>query len=279
MLCQDFLPSPALQEYIKCYHIRHFLFSDVTSIPFKPYAARPEQTLAFYPRGRERVEYAASNKIIERPQSTIIGQYSERTNRHLEGLEFLTFIINFQPGALYRITGIPFHELTNTFIDGEAVFSKEIRQVNERLNSTDDYQEMIEIVEKFLMGLVHDIKRDRHPIDSVTNYLLEHPHNTSLLDLSRKSFLCTRQFERKFKERMGINPKTFIRIARLNKAFRLKYHHPLQDWLSIALICGYHDYQHLVKDFQVFAGVTPAAYYLEDTKSPERLFGLRDSSL
>jgi hypothetical protein len=34
-------------------------------------------------------------------------------------------------------------ELTNSFVDAEAVFSKEIRLVNERLSSTGDYLEMI----------------------------------------------------------------------------------------------------------------------------------------
>lgn len=279
MLCQDFLPSPPLRQFVKCYHLRHFIFSEAINSPFKPYAPRPEQTLAFYPRGYERVEHVASGKIIQRPRSIIMGQYVERTNRHLGGLEFFTFLVNFQPGVLYRLMGIPFHELTNSFVDAEAILHKELRLVNERLNSTDDYQEMIAIVETFLLHIVQTVKIDAHPIDTVTNRLIERPEDLSVLQLAERSFFSTRQFERRFKQRMGVSPKLFTRIARVTKAFRIKYNRPDLDWLSIALQCGYHDYQHLAKDFQDLAGATPTAYLLDDNKAPERYFGLRDSSM
>jgi AraC-like DNA-binding protein len=280
MVGKSCLPCPPLREYIKSYQLWHFVFSDPTNLPFKPYAPRPEQAIVFCPRGCEFVEHVSSNKIIKRPRSYIMGQYVERTNRHIGSADFIGLLVNFQPGVLFRITGMPYCELANTFVDAEAVFSKDIRLVNERLNSTSDYNEMIEIVENFLLHLVHDVKRDPQPLDTVANLIIEHPESTSLLQLARESFLCSRQFERKFKERMGISPKLFARIARANKAFRIKYYHPHEDWLRIALACGYHDYQHLVKDFQDFAGLTPAAYLSEDlTNAPERFFGQRDSSL
>jgi AraC-like DNA-binding protein len=279
MICHDFLPSAPLRAYVKYYHLRHFVFSDSTSLPFKPYAPRPEQTLCFYPRGYELVEYVTSKKMIKRPRSFIMGQYVERTNRHLGTADFMVFLVEFQPGVLYRITGIPFCELTNTDIDAEAIFSNPIRLVNERLNSTDSYEEMIQIVEQFLLSLVCNMKRDVHALDTVANLIVTHPQNTKIVQLARDAFLCSRQFERKFKERHGVSPKLFSRIARLNKAIRIKYNHASEDWLSIALDCGFHDYQHLVKDFQDFTGVTPMIYFLEDNKAPETFFGLRDSSL
>jgi len=278
MICQDFLPSPPLRDFIKGYHLRHFSFPQAATSPLKPYAPRPDQQMAFYPRGHELVEHITPHKLIPRPRSIITGQYTERTNRHLSGQDFLVLLVDFQPGVLYRITGIPFHELTNTFIDAEAVFAKEIRLVNERLNSCDDYPEMIDIVERFLMGLVRGIKRDSHSLDSLTSLLIERPEQASIIRLAEDACLCPRQFERLFIQRMGVAPKLFSRIARLHKAYRIKYNQPTLDWLSIALACGYHDYQHLAKDFQRFAGVTPNTYFLEDGMAPERLFGLSDSS-
>jgi AraC-like DNA-binding protein len=279
MVCQAFLPSIELREYIQCYQLRHFVFIDAAHLPFKPYAPRPEQTLVFSPRGYEVVEHVQTKTFIKRPQSYMMGQYVERTNRHLGATDCLIILVNFQPGVLYRITGIPFYQLTNQSIDAEAVFSTEIHMVNQRLSSTDDYAEMIRIIETFLLKLVQSIKREAHPLDVVANLMTSSPENTSVLQLAQSSFLGTRQFERKFKERMGISPKLFTRIARLTKAFRLKYKDPDLDWLTIALWCGYEDYQHMAKDFQAFAGENPTTYFLEDYKAPERYFGLRDSSM
>jgi hypothetical protein len=186
MIGQAFLPSPALREYVKSYQLWHLVFANEANLPFKPYAPRPEQALVFCPRGYELVEHVASSKIIKRPRAFVMGQYTERTNRHLGSADFIILLINFQPGVVFRITGIPFFELTNTFIDAEDIFSSEIRRVNERLSSTSDYKEMIEIVEKFLFHLIKAIKRDVHPLDAVTNLIIERPENSSVMQLAKK---------------------------------------------------------------------------------------------
>ena len=90
--------------------------------------------------------------------------------------------------------------------------------------------------------------------------------------------LSPRQFYRKFSERVGIGPKVFEKVVRFQKAFFLKNANPHLDWLSIALSCGYYDYQHLSKDYKAFTNMTPAGFCEVDTKAPERTFGLVEIS-
>lgn len=279
MICQEFVPQPQLRHFVQSYQLRHFTFGSGTYIPFKPYAPRPEQTLAFFPRGSESEENLVTNTMIKRPRSAIIGQYSQRTNRHLNGPEFCVLLVNLKPGVLYRLINVPFTELTNTFINAEDILPKEIRRVNERLSSAESTEEMIGIVEKLLLHLTSNIIKDAHAIDAVTNLLIQRPEDSSVLALAEASCFSPRQFERLFKERTGISPKLFTRIARMTKAFSIKYNHPGLDWLSIALYCKYHDYQHLARDFKDLAGVTPTTYMKEENDAPERQFGLPDSSL
>jgi AraC-like DNA-binding protein len=279
MICKDFLPAPELREFIQCYHLRHFVFSSQDHPIVKPYAPRPEHTLAFYPHGFESVYLPPSDKLIKRPASALIGQPAERTDRYLGGAEFLVFLVNFEPGALFRLTGLPSWELADTFIDAESIFLSAITLVNERLNSATNYREMIGIVDRFLYSLVKKVKKDSHPLDQVTRHLISNPENTRIVSLAESSFLSSRQFERRFKERTGISPKLFTQIARLTKALKIKYNAPGLDWLSVALQCGYNDYQHLAKDYQKLAGISPTGYLLEESAAPERQFGFRDSSL
>jgi len=273
MISKSFLPCPALRDYIQLYHMRHFEFDGKSPLPFKPFPPRAEHCIEFYPRQPEITEYISDNHQYKRSCSSIKGQFTVRINRHILQ-DFLYIGVDLQPGALFRLTNIPLYELNNTFIDAESVFGSEIRRVNRRLNSTASYDEMIQIIESFFLTLVGKIKTAEHPVDQVARIILHHPENLSLDWLSRQACLCPRQFERKFKLHIGICPKTFARIARMHNTYKMHYLHPTEDWLSIALASGYHDYQHMVRDYREFANTTPTALFQADDKAPERYLGM-----
>jgi len=270
------LPSPALREYVRLYQIVGFEFKDALTVPSKPYWPRPENYLTFYPRDLERVSYLDGDQPQDKPRSTIIGQPCIVTHRQV-GRDFLAFQVVFQAGALFRLSRIPANELTNSFVDAEAVFSGEIKLVNERLSSTDNHLEMVAIVEDFLWYLIRGATYQRHPVDEAGHFLLQNPRNVSLDWLADQTCVSRRQFYRQFVERMGVSPKCYSRIVQFDNAVKLKNAQPHKDWLSIALELGYYDYQHLVRDFKEFTGLTPTAFYLQDSKAPERTFGHRET--
>ena len=270
-------PSPALREYVRLYQIVGFSFASTVAVPIKPYWPRPENYLAFHPRNPIVVEQTNGIKETWKPRSLLIGQPTWITNRQPLH-DFILFQIVFQPGALFRLTGIPAHELTNTFVDAEAVFPPEIHLVNERLSSTDDHLEMIAIVEDFLMYLVRRRRMSQFrycslPIDKVSQFLLQNPSPFLLDWLADQACLSTRQFYNLFVQRMGIRPKMYARIARFDQTVKLKNAQPQKDWLSIALEYGYYDYQHLVRDYKEFTKLTPTEFAQKESHAPERAFG------
>lgn len=276
------LPSPALRDYVRLLQVIRLDFSAATVVPFKPYWPRPENCLAFYPRDTETVEYADSGRRVSKARSALIGQPTVVTNRYV-GRHFFLIQVVFQPGALFRLTGLPVHELTNTFVDAEAVFSTELRLVNDRLSSTDDYREMIGIVETFLQRLIRCrtgpySRYDDLPIDRVTQHLLNTPPGQAPMRsvdwLAKEACLSTKQFYRKCVERMGISPKCYDRIIRFDQAVKINNAQPAKDWLSIAVDLGYYDYQHLVRDFKEFTTLTPTAFARQEGQAPERAFGI-----
>jgi len=182
--------------------------------------------------------------------------------------------IVLQPSALYLLTGIPAQELTNTFIDAEDVWGKEIRMVHEQMCNTDGVEEVIRIAELFLERLIRRPKYSLQGIDKVSAVILNQNRSLSMDKLAADSCLSNRQFQRRFTERTGIGPKLFDKVVRFEKAFFMKNANPHLDWLSIALACGYYDYQHLAKDYKYFTNLTPTGFYELDTKAPERTFGV-----
>lgn len=134
MLLNEIKPSPFLSNYIRIYRIVHFHFPAGIALPFKVYPPRPEHCLQFYPKDTETVENSGKNLVIAGKKATLLGQHTIVNHRYV-GREFLAFQVVFQPGALYKITGIPSVELTNAYLDAEEILGTGTRLVNEQLFS------------------------------------------------------------------------------------------------------------------------------------------------
>jgi len=276
MIFKDILPIEPLRGIVDHYRTRHFLIpKNITTVP-KPFPSKPEQCIAFYPRGYELTEVYALNSRFTKPRSVISGQYTSRIDRSSGTNEYLMIQVVFRPGALHKLTGIPFHELVNQHIDLEDLFYKEARQINEHLCNCEGYDEMIGVIEEFLFFLIKKQKIDTRPADEVFPLIALQPTRFSLKWLASQACLSPRQFERKAYDYLGIGPQLFARIARFNQSYEMKEKNKKLDWLSIAVACGYHDYQHLVRDYLAFASATPTRLFQADSGSLEKVLGLKD---
>jgi AraC-like DNA-binding protein len=275
MLLKDFLPSPALADFVRFIGIVHFVFSKDQKIPPKAFSPRPGESLYFFPKDPEYVTYPGEIEKAKRPPAFIMGQHTLLTQRYV-GHEFMAVVVQFQPGALYHLTAIPTYEFANTYLDAETVFPKDIRFVNEQLNNANCYEELLAIVESYLLKLISQSKKKMHGIEMAAKILLNKEEQYSISRLAKETCFCLKQFERKFEERMGVSPSLFSRISRFDRTFKMKNAHPEKDWLSIAVHCGYHDYQHLARDYKAFTGYTPASFFTREEQAPERILHLHE---
>ncbi|GAB3341603.1 helix-turn-helix domain-containing protein [Larkinella ripae] len=266
---------PGLQQFVLRYEVVRFVFGKNVAPPTKYFAPRPEQSLTFYPRDPQRFRYVDKGTIVTYPHAIVHGMHTVPIYRY-GGHDFLAIRIVFQPGALYRLTGIPSPELSNTFVDAEAIWSSAIRIVSQRLNSCNNMTEMLQIIESFLVNVVHAFRKQHHAVDVISTLILNQREHISLDQLADLSCLSVRQFIRKFEERIGLSPKQFDRIARFDKAFRMRNKYPSLDLLSIAVSCGYYDYQHFAKDCKELTYLAPTSFFEEDLKAAEHVFGLRE---
>ncbi len=274
MILKDFLPNEALREFIQCYRICHFEFDKADNVPVKASAPKPENILHFFLRDFWAVQRPGEEKYIH-PPMVLIGQRTTLINQ-LTGNSFINVHIVFQPTAVFRLTGIPAHELTDQHLDASLIFPKDIQFILEELQHSKGYSEMLAIIERFSFELVRRSRKDKLPLDAVSSQMIQKGGNASLDKLADAACLCTKQFKRNFQESVGVNPKTYGKIIRFNRAYNLKNAYPHKDWLGIAIECGYYDYQHLVKDYKEFTGLTPPEYYLLESRAPERILGLTD---
>ena len=272
MLLNEIKPSPYLSEYIRLYRIIDFQFPSTATVPCKAYPPRPEHCLQFMIKDPEIITYPGSEVKTVSQSAIFMGPHTNLLLRY-PGREMLALQVIFQPGAVYQLTHFSSDEFTNKYLDSELIFGTCTRKVHEQLSAAKNHAACISLVEQFLMDLIKRINHKKHPVDEVSKSMIYEMDKYSLDKFLKEACLSHRQVDRKFKERIGLAPKQFLQMSRFDKAFRMKNRFPQKDWLSIALYCGYYDYQHLVKDYKEFTGYTPTQFFAIDNAAPERMLG------
>lgn len=274
MIIRDFLPNPVFSEFIQCYRIVHFDFMGVEVVPFKAYTPKPEVCLHFFLHDQEEVEMMNSQKTSYNFPVVLTGQQTSLMKRYV-GRDFLNFQIVFQPTSMFRFTGIPSFEFTDHYLDAELILPKDdIRTIYGLLQDAKSYSQMLLIVDKFIADLIINSRKAAQRLDFVSQLMVQRWAKISLDNLAKDSCLCSKQFERKFYERVGIHPTMYAKIIRFNRTFNFKNAFPKKDWLEIAIFCGYYDHQHLDKNYKEFTGYTPNKLHDLENISPERRLGL-----
>lgn len=271
MLLKDFAPHAALHEFVQCYRIVHFDFCPGTQMPGKAYPPKPEHCLHFVLR--DPLSIAKNGTVSTLSSMFVSGQQSTLTHKY-SGRDFLDLQIVFQPGAIFRLTGTPAHLLYNCYVPATDIFPSFIAETMETLREAKSYAALVAELEHFVRKLCTRSIIHRHPIERAGKRLIEAHGNLSIEQLAEESCLSIKQFKRSFYERVGLNPKTYARIVRFNRAYNMKNKHPEVDWLSVSLFCGYSDYQHLAKSYKDFTGQTPPELHKLENLSPENVLGI-----
>jgi AraC-like DNA-binding protein len=257
MTLQKISPSPLMREYIRHYEYREIATQDRVAV--RPLPARPEQLLQFHLLGQFEVfDYRAGRPSLV-PSAIIVGPQTYRVADLLLKGRFLVFVIVFQPTGFHRLFGLPMGELTDRACEASDLIGSKAQFLHERLHKSTSLREMVRAAEDFLLAKVA-VAQPFHPVQNAAAYVLTHNGQINLDSLVLRSGLSQRQFERKFTEQVGVSPKLYSRIVRLNYALRLKQQRPNLQWTDVTYEAGYFDQMHLVKDFKSLAGETPSRF-------------------
>jgi AraC-like DNA-binding protein len=250
-------PHPALKGFIKSFwYLR--IKSDTPLLPINA-VPNPEQCLYFYPKSKPQARFQGDN-VQTAARASIFGQGTKDGQVQVPQ-DYLMFKIMFQAGGFYRLFGTPMTLFTDTPEDSEAVFGKEMSDVREQIEQTEDFNKMVQITENYFFIKLKQVKINALPIDAVMQQLNWEHQN--LDTLARQACLSSRQFERKFLERIGVSPKFYGRIVRFNTAMKGRMQQPNKSLMHIAYDYGYFDHNHLLRDFKQFTGSLPTQFDLE----------------
>lgn len=172
------------------------------------------------------------------------------------------FGVRFLPGAASAFIDARAHELEDRAVDLDDLTKAGSWHLGERIAEARDHAARCQLVTDFLLEprarrRAADV-RLRHAVRAI-----RHSHGAlPIAVLARNLGVSERTLERLFREQVGVRPKVYARIARMEWTTEIAQGHPASQ-AALATLAGYADEPHLLREFRSLAGITPGALLAE----------------
>ncbi len=127
--------------------------------------------------------------------------------------------VDFHPGGLYRLLGIPMKYLFDGGFNALDVLGNKMHGINEQFLDAPDIDTSKGIVEKFLLKKCNHLKTSL-PFDMAMRELMRNNGNFPIEKIASLACLSFRQFERKCIERIGMRPKSLALVYEMRVPIR-----------------------------------------------------------
>ena len=247
-------PAPELSLYIK-----HYLVLENNTLNGVVHRLIPDGNpgIVFHYETPLLQNAGGNTPYIQQPKSFIYGQVTATIDLISEGRIGMIVVV-LQPYTLNALTKTPAHHLTNTNRSLREIWGQQGSQLEKAVLSTRDTHARLALIETFLAGKLQ-IAPDPVVKNSI-DWMKAHPDSASINELLTQLPIGERQLERAFKAHVGVSPKLYANMIRM-QFFLKSMCRPGEDNLtSLAYGSGFYDQAHLVRTFKNKSGITPGRY-------------------
>jgi AraC-like DNA-binding protein len=193
------------------------------------------------------------------PDYTIIGLYTRPYEVQFRSLVNV-FGIRFKPEGIFNLFGVPASLFSERFEDMEAVLGCYFREYCSKLRETNDTGKQIILTRSYLLNQL----QKNYPEQTYLNYAADMIRDLNSIErvdeLPGKVYISRRQLEREFMYKIGVTPKQYMRIARLNAINRYLQANSNLSLGALSYEAGFSDQAHLTREFKSLVGVPPAKF-------------------
>jgi AraC-like DNA-binding protein len=217
------------------------------------------------PRSTERLLPMATMELVVRlgggkPGGGVSGPHSEVFFLERTADDELLGV-HFKPGGALPFLGVPAGDLHNRSVTLDDLWGeRNAARIVARLYEAPSSYAKFALLERTLLDVAFR-PLARQP--AATYALAELKRDSSVrssADVARELEMSQRRFIRLFRDEIGLTPKLYSRIERLQAVLRRIELLDDVDWADVASSCGYFDQSHFIHDFREFTGLRPSDY-------------------
>ena len=165
--------------------------------------------------------------------------------------------LRLTPLGTHRLLGMAMDELANQTVELADVLPG-ARELTARLREAEAWSERFDLVESFLVRRLLESTPPSPAVEWSWAHLRSTGGGIPIRKLADESGWSQRRFINRFREQVGVAPKTFARLVRFDRAVASVRSPSGRSLAEIAFECGYFDQAHMNRDFRQLAGTTPA---------------------
>jgi AraC-like DNA-binding protein len=174
--------------------------------------------------------------------------------------------IHFRPAGALAFVGCPLSELENACIGLTDIWGLGADLLREQLIEARSATRRLALLEAFLLARLR--RDDSRAPPEVASVMLAAELNPSMKVSKAHDLtgLSAKRFNALFRSNVGLSPKAYFRVRRLQAALRAL--DTARPGATIAADLGYFDQAHFVRELRAFAAITPTQYAKRRSSMP-----------
>lgn len=218
------------------------------------------QELYFHLNAGNYIFSSPSIYQIKHPLIHLIGlhEYQQNVISYIPGNEMIRgFAVVFKPNGIQRLFKLSHSEITRHAIDGNDLFRNNTEELWNRIKTASGIAEMKVRLESFLERYLTRTGFSESPISKILEIILLKQGILRLGELCNDFHVSARTLQRKFIDEIGMSPKEYMQITRLNHALKLLKSNQYKNLTELSYLSGYYDQSHYIKDIRKMFGISP----------------------
>lgn len=203
-------------------------------------------------------EVAAEDAAAQRYDSFLAG-LGERSSYVAAAGPASCVQANLTPLGAFMFLGMPMRDLANEIVPLEDVLPSAAGHLVDRLQEAQSWEARFELLDMILAKGLSDAPAPSPDVVWAWSVLERTQGKAPIGWICDRLGRSRRHLAVRFREQVGLPPKTVARIFRFERAVSLLAR-PDSELAAVAFACGYYDQAHLNRDFCDFAGTSPGAF-------------------
>lgn len=249
-------PAPDLSDMVECY--------------WEGWGDMPPLTEKILPRtGVELMFNLKGEHVVHELDGSPLG--ADYTGGWLSGLQRRYMLIEttggshfvaarLKPWGAWRLLREPMKHVSCRVPLIEEIWGNDALRLSSRLAEAPNLYARFDLLEDHLRRRIDFNKRCDPSVIEASDRVIDSQGRVRIESLCKRLGTSRVTLGRKFREQVGLTPKTYARVVRIESLMTHLAVNGEDSWAMLAEDFGYHDQAHLSHDFQEFCGATITEY-------------------